>query len=108
MTHTLVDPTAAPERPRSDRVELVALPNPFAGESSIRFSLPVSSDIRLTLHDVLGRVVRTLAEGWFPAGPHAIPWTVRNHAGLPVAPGVYLARLVTEGERGTTKIVVTD
>jgi hypothetical protein len=48
-------------------------PNPSSREgATIRFALPHSCRIELSLFDVAGRRVRTLAEGPFPVGEHAV------------------------------------
>jgi hypothetical protein len=64
-------------------------PNPFAGETTISFSLPRPAHYRLTLHDAGGREIRLIDEG------HA-SGTVRVtlHAG-DLASGVYFYRLAT-------------
>jgi hypothetical protein len=68
--------------------------NPSAsGFASIEFGLPHASRVSLKIYDVSGRVVRTLAERVFPAGPHTVRWDERDDGGRPVARGVYFLRL---------------
>ena len=58
-------------------------PNPGSTftESNIVFNLTLPEQIELTLYDALGRKVRTLAEGNYPAGQHQISWKPSsNHA----------------------------
>ena len=63
-------------------------PNPFARSTTLTFALPRSGPVRLTVFDLLGRKVATLADGHHAAGTH----TVRLDAsGWPS--GVYLCRL---------------
>ncbi len=47
-------------------------PNPFGLATTISFSMPETADVSLTLVDELGRVVRNIASGEFPAGPYNI------------------------------------
>ena len=70
-------------------------PNPFAGQAIFSFDLPVSGPVRLTIHDVRGRVVAVLCDGERPAGPHAIAWDGRNRQGERQPAGVYFYRLQT-------------
>lgn len=81
----------------------VAWPNPFRASATIRFALPRPANGRLTIHDVAGRLVRTLANGVLPAGEQQVVWDGRDQAGRRVASGVYLYRLnagdVVEGRR---------
>jgi outer membrane protein assembly factor BamB len=73
-------------------LELRAFPNPFNPQTTIAFTLDRDTRIRLTVHDVRGRVVRTLAAGVMTAGEHALSWNGRDDAGRAVASGVYFAR----------------
>ena len=63
-------------------------PHPCTGRSIVRFELSDARIARLTLHDVQGRLVRTLAHGYYRAGEHA---TTLDAAGL--AAGVYFLRI---------------
>jgi hypothetical protein len=68
-------------------------PNPFTPGTSIAFGLPDARHVRVTIFDVRGRLVRTLADGVFEAGPHDVPWDGTNSAGEPLGSGVYFYRL---------------
>ncbi len=63
-------------------------PNPFNPRTIIRFGLPAGGFVSLKLYDVLGREVRTLAEGAREPGSHTIEV---NASDLPS--GVYVYRL---------------
>lgn len=86
---------------RSLRVRLVPerfalsqnFPNPFNPETTIRFDLPVESQVRLELFDVLGQRVRTLVAGQLSAGGQRVVWDGRDEDGLAVGNGVYFYRL---------------
>ncbi len=71
-------------------------PNPFNPETSIEFTLPVASQVRLVVYDLLGRAVKTLVSGHLTAGYHTVQWDGRDEAGRLVASGLYLYRLETE------------
>ncbi len=72
---------------------LPARPNPFNPSTEIGFGLPAAARVRLVVYDVLGRRIRTLAEGNYPAGWHRVRWDGRDESGREVASGVYLYRL---------------
>ncbi len=55
--------------------------------------------------DPAGRIVRTLAGGYFGAGPHALAWNGLDDNGRPVAAGVYLVQLDAGGEVQARRIV---
>ncbi|MEM9665101.1 MAG: FG-GAP-like repeat-containing protein [Bacteroidota bacterium] len=68
-------------------------PNPFNPTTSIQYQLHTTTDVRLTVYDVLGNEVAVLVEGMRPAGTYEARWDGRDAAGRAVASGVYLYRL---------------
>lgn len=86
-------------------VGIALAPNPFRGACDIAFELPRPAETWLRVHDVTGRLVRTLRDGTLPAGEHREAWDGNDDAGRPVAAGVYFLRLVADG-RSTGKRVV--
>jgi hypothetical protein len=76
-------------------------PNPFNPSTSIRFELPESSEVRLAVYDLTGRLVQVLEQGHRAAGVH----TVSFDAGS-LASGVYLYRLETPGFSQTMKMTL--
>lgn len=62
---------AADELPREFRLEQ-NYPNPFNPSTIIRFALPQQVYLSLKLYDLLGREIKSLAEGEFPAGCYNI------------------------------------
>ena len=70
-------------------------PNPFNPRTRIQFELPHSDAVKLTIHDTLGRRVRTLVSGTHVAGRHQVHWDGRDGGGGSVSSGVYFIRLAT-------------
>jgi len=68
-------------------------PNPFRAAVEVRFPGAVSGPIAVTVHDVAGRLVRTLVDGARPAGGLTrLSWDGADAHGRPAAPGVYFFR----------------
>jgi hypothetical protein len=87
-----VDPikTGAP-----GQYELLAnYPNPFNPSTSITFILPHTTDVGLSVFDIMGCRVRDLARGIMPRGKHTVRWDGTNDSGKRSASGVYVCRLV--------------
>ncbi len=100
-TPVAVGPGAAP------LLELAApWPNPARSMAHLDFALPRAGPLGIEIHDLQGRRVRTLASGRLAAGRYALAWDLRDDAGRPVAPGVYLARLRGEAGERSRRIVV--
>ncbi len=49
-------------------------PNPFNPVTTIQFNVPESAEITLTIYNVLGQEVATLANSLFNPGVYSIPW----------------------------------
>ncbi len=82
-------------------------PNPFNPRVTIRFSLEEPAEVRISVHDLSGRLVALLSDGSMMAGEHDFVWDGRNIEGRPVSSGVYLARLEADGMvRETTKLTL--
>lgn len=76
-------------------------PNPARGVVRLGFGLPDAANVRLSVHDVSGRIVWSRSES-LPAGAHEWGWDGRDAHGRTIGAGLYLVRLVTPyGERGT-------
>jgi FtsP/CotA-like multicopper oxidase with cupredoxin domain len=67
-------------------------PNPFSGETEIRFTLPETTRIQLTLYNSLGQPVKKLLDGVAPAGVNTVRLDAGNLKG-----GIYYYQLNSEG-----------
>ena len=77
-------------------------PNPLASDRiRVDFTLPRAGDATVTLVDVRGRTVATLARGAHAAGAHAITAPLAR-----VAPGLYFVTLATEAGRVTRRVLL--
>jgi flagellar hook assembly protein FlgD len=96
---------AAPMGEPVTRLELVAYPNPFRAETSIRFVMPISGDALLSILDASGRLVRDFgAEFPLSAGEQAVRWDGRNASGQEASAGVYFLRLNAAGTTKTGRV----
>jgi immune inhibitor A len=75
-------------------------PNPFNPSTSIEFSLPFTSDVRLTVYNLLGQIVTELVNEEIIAGNYSVVWNGRDQDGIKVSSGVYLYKMQTTGTNG--------
>jgi flagellar hook assembly protein FlgD len=76
-------------------------PNPFGRlqfnpTTTLRFGLPVRSQVQLEIYDLLGQRIRHWPAQFRDAGFHHVIWDGLNDAGMPVASGEYFVRFIAE------------
>jgi hypothetical protein len=96
-----------PEVPTAGYALYPAYPNPFNPTTTLSFELPAPTTVRLTIHDVAGRLVRSLIAGaTVGSGRHETVWNGRDDSGRTVAAGVYYYRLVAGGFTDTQRMAL--
>ena len=81
-------------------------PNPSRSHAAIRYSLATEGRVLLRVHDLTGRVVRTLCASSMKRGAYSITWNGTDDRGRELARGVYFVRLVAGDYRATEKVVL--
>lgn len=76
-------------------------PNPFNPSTTIRYALPSSAHVKLTIHDILGREIATLVNDEQSAGWKEVRWNVSGFAS-----GMYLVRMNVNNFTETMKILL--
>ena len=98
--------------PRGGTPSLVRLdapwPNPFNPSTTLRYHLAADGPVLVTVHDVAGRLVRTLVRGVREAGAHSVTWHGTADTGHPVPAGDHLVRVVSRGEHDVVKAVLVE
>ncbi|MCP4290465.1 MAG: hypothetical protein GY780_01350 [bacterium] len=94
--------------PNVPDLTLFVAPNPFNPATSVHFTLPTEAQTRLDIHAIDGSRITTLIDGSFQAGSHEISWNGRDHRGVRVASGTYLARLVSGRVQQSIKLVLVE
>jgi len=84
-----------------------AMPNPARSITTIGFQLPAEQEVRLTVYNATGQLVKTLVNGRLASGSHQVIWNTADETGKPVAGGVYFYRLTAGAQDRTGKLVVT-
>ncbi|MFC1572923.1 DM13 domain-containing protein [Candidatus Eisenbacteria bacterium] len=82
------------------------VPNPLLTNSSIRFHLRRDGPVVLSVHDLSGRRVASLAEGTLTAGDHQVVWNGRDGNSRRVSPGVYFIRSAVAGDVVMRRVAV--
>ena len=76
----------------------VLMPRVTAGAAMIAYALP-ARNVRVSIFDVSGRVVRVIDYDRGPNGAQEVTWNWIDHRGRAVPAGVYLYRIEGGGQR---------
>jgi glycosidase len=81
--------------------------DPHSSAATINYHLPAPSEVKLSVYDVSGHLVRTLRDGASEeAGPHSAVWRGRDEEGRQLPSGVYFYRLEAGGESCMRRMVL--
>lgn len=87
----------------SDGFELLPnYPNPFNGGTTIPYRIVEEAPVRILIHDVIGRSVKVLFDGYQVSGRHQVVWDGRDARGVAMQSGIYFYTL-RMGDKVTTK-----
>jgi hypothetical protein len=102
--------TTLPSGARVALASVVPNPAPRAAASTIAFTLSSAGEVHVTVHDALGRRVRSLdaGSGALEAGPHRVVWDGRSDGGAAMPAGLYFVRVETAGSAASGKLVRLD
>lgn len=93
--------TSIREASRTHMATISVYPNPFNPTTQIRYDLPKSGMVTLTVFDLLGREVVTLVDQRVSAGSYTIEWNAERYPG-----GMYFAVLEAGNKRMVQKMLL--
>ncbi|MCC6254709.1 MAG: T9SS type A sorting domain-containing protein [Ignavibacteriaceae bacterium] len=76
-------------------------PNPFNPATTISFSLPEASNVKLTLYNLLGQEIETLVNGFKESGVHTVHFNASK-----LNSGIYIYKIETNGLTQTRKMTL--
>ncbi len=81
-------------------------PNPFNPATTIQFSIPNASDVKLVVYSTIGEIVKVLANDRYAPGTYKAIWDGTNMNGIKVSSGLYIYRLETKDFVSAKKMIV--
>ncbi len=101
----IVDPTSTYVDPdkvvKVFRVTAENYPNPFNPSTTISFNVPLPSDVNVTIYDINGREISTIANGHHSPGRHEIFFDASQ-----LASGVYFYKVETSYDAVVNKMML--
>ena len=108
--HMVVDSVTVSVQPLSDLIPdkfqlYQNWPNPFNPSTTIKYSLPEKSEVKLEIFNIIGQRIKTLVSGNQGPGSYQIQWDGKNEFGQTAASGIYIYRLQADKEVAIRKMV---
>lgn len=94
------------EVPTTRPVIVISAPNPFNPGTRITYRVPQAMQVKITIHDLRGRLIAVLLERQVAGGEHEICWDGRDRHGQPAPGGAYLVKLTTATSQDVRKITL--
>jgi len=80
-------------------------PNPFNSETHIKYEIPKTSKIEISIYNILGQKVKTLLNEIKNPGFYEVVWNGTNEQGVNVSSGVYLYVIKTKDFFASRKMI---
>ena len=98
--------TSTVQNPESFRLE-PNFPNPFNPSTSIPLSLAADSDIRVSVYDARGSLVKNIHRGFLHSGHYVFSWDGTNVNNSDVSAGIYFCKLfIGENTKSVRKMIL--
>ena len=82
---------------------IALFPNPLTAETALHLALSTTTQVQVSLTDLLGRTVLTLPAKTYPTGQQTLALPMAGH---PLPAGVYVVRIALNGETFSSKLTV--
>jgi len=76
-------------------------PNPFNASTSIKYAIPIESNVKIDIFDILGRHIETLINKDQLPGYYRLLWSPRS-----ISSGIYFYRIKTDEFNKTNKMLL--
>ena len=81
-------------------------PNPFNPSTTIEFELGAGDNVDLSIYDINGRKISTLAQGYYNSGTYSYVWDGKDSNGSLVSSGIYLYTLINSNQIITNRMLL--
>ena len=81
-------------------------PNPFNPSTTLRYDLPQSGMVNITIHNVKGELVKTLLNSYQNAGFKSVLWNATNDRNKPVSAGLYFYTIQAKEAMQSQKMIL--
>jgi len=68
-------------------------PNPFNPKTTIQYYIPVESNVKITIYDLLGNEITTLVNTIMQKGDYRVDWESKDNVNQTVSGGIYILNI---------------
>ena len=97
--------TTLPQRPKTQMLAQ-NYPNPFNPSTTINFDIPRNADVKLSVYNIKGQLVKHLLDENMVAGNHSVVWNGKDANDRDVASGVYFYRIQANGNTEARRMIL--
>lgn len=101
-----INPVTALQENITRMLNTAIFPNPFRSETQIRFITEQTGEVQIDIFDINGRLIKSLAKGYFESGSQKITWDGTDQQGNMVKSGHYFCRVLTSEFLETHKLIL--
>lgn len=84
----------------------IGYPNPFRGATTMRYTIPLKTEVHLDIYDATGRLVRRLVDDTQKPGAYSMRWDGADTHGSKCASGIYFVKFEAGDYTSTRKTVL--
>ncbi|MFA6632295.1 MAG: FlgD immunoglobulin-like domain containing protein [Kiritimatiellia bacterium] len=81
-------------------------PNPFNPETTITYSLPEATKMRLDIYNLKGQLIKTLVNEAKAAGKYSVVWKGTDDSHHPVSSGIYIYKMSAGKYNSTRRMIL--
>ena len=81
-------------------------PNPFNPTTTLSYELPKDILVNIVIYDTMGKIIKTLVNGFQTSGYKTIKWDATNEQDYPVSAGLYIYKIQAGHFVDTKKMIL--
>jgi hypothetical protein len=81
-------------------------PNPFKNYTTIRWQIPMKSNVTMLIYDATGRTIKRLVNGDFAPGYYNINWNRTDDNNQKVSAGIYFLKYEDAMNKSELKLII--
>ena len=82
-------------------------PNPFNPVTHIHYQIPENGRVKLTVYNILGKLVKTLVNQYQTSGYYHVSWDAKNEFGEDLTSGIYIYQLESNNFKTYHKMILS-